>query len=149
MIILLCQKILIKIWSKRGGPEPSPPPPPHPKKQKKIQIWILCQNSNTRELNIIVVLFVLKKLLTYSEMVIVPCPLHCVGSCIFFVFTSFDTVWHTVLVSVPPTPSSPFPKFLFIRFSVFVKIHLQESSQSCRATTPPTPPTFPKFFYRI
>ena len=42
----------------------------------------------------------LKKILTYFEMLIVPHALHCVDSCIF-VFTSFDTVWHTVLVSVP------------------------------------------------
>ena len=82
----------------------------------------------------------LKKILTYFQMLIVPHALHCVDSCIF-VFTSLDTVWHTVLVSVPlPTPS---PKFFFIRFSFFVKIHLLESSQSCRVTPPPPP--FPKF----
>ena len=47
MIISLCQKILIKIWSKGGGPEPpSLLPPP----KKKNQIRILCQNSLTREL---------------------------------------------------------------------------------------------------
>ena len=33
-------------------------------------------------------------------MLIVPHALHCVDSCIF-VCSSFDTVWHTVLVSVP------------------------------------------------
>ena len=38
--------------------------------------------------------FVLKKILTYFEMLIVPHALHCVGSCIF-VFASFDTVWHS------------------------------------------------------
>ena len=54
---------------------------------------------NTRELNIKVVGFVLKKSLTYFEMLIVPHALHCVDSCIF-IFTSFDTVWHIVLVSV-------------------------------------------------
>ena len=107
MSIWLCQKILIKIWSKRGGPDPAPAPQP-----KKNQIWILCQNSLTRELKIRVVGLMLKKLLTYFEMLIVPHALHCVDSCIF-VFTSFDTVWHTVLVSVPapplphPTPLSP------------------------------------------
>ena len=46
----------------------------------------------------------LKKILTYFEMLIVPHALHCVDSCIF-VFTSFDTVWHTVLVSVPGLPA--------------------------------------------
>ena len=73
-------------------------------------------------------MFVLKKILTYFEMLIGPHALHCVDSCIF-VFTSFDTVWHTVLVSVPGPPPAPFPKIFFIRFSFFVKIHLLESSQ--------------------
>ena len=53
---------------KRGPQSPAPrppPPPPKKKKKKKIQIWILCQNSLTRELKIRVVGFVLKKLLTY------------------------------------------------------------------------------------
>ena len=67
--------------------------------------------SLTRGLNIKVVGFVLKKILTYFEMLIVPRALHCVDSCIF-VFTSFDTVWHTVLVSVPP-PIPPLPHFFF------------------------------------
>ena len=83
MIIWSCQKILIKIWSKRGGPEPSSSSPP-PKK-KKNQIWILCQNSLTRELKIRVVGIVLKKLLTYFEMFIVLHALQCVDGC-FFVF---------------------------------------------------------------
>ena len=68
-----------KLEQKRG---PSPPPPP---KKKKNQIWILCQNSLTRELKIRVVGFVRKKLLTYFEMLIVPHALQCVDGC-FFVF---------------------------------------------------------------
>ena len=87
---------LIKIWSKRGGPDPLPrtPPPPPPqkkkknkkkKKTKKTQIWILCQNSLTRELKIRVVGFVLKKLLTYFEMLIVPHAVQWIDGC-FFVF---------------------------------------------------------------
>ena len=44
-----------------------------------------------RELNIKVVGFVLKRLLTYFEMLIVPHALHCVDSCIF-VFTSIEIV---------------------------------------------------------
>ena len=52
---------------------------------KKNQIWILCQNSLTRELKIRIVGFVLKKLFTYFEMLIVPHALQCVGGC-FFVF---------------------------------------------------------------
>ena len=86
----------------------------------------------------------LAKLLMYFEMLIVPHTLHCVDSCIF-VFTSFDTVWHTVLVSVPgppPPPPPPLPKIFFIRFSFFVKIHLLESSQ----LPPPPPPPFPQIF---
>ena len=62
-----------------------PLPPPPPKKKKNNQIWILCQNSLTRELKIRVVGFVLKKLLTYFEMLIVPHALQCVDGC-FFVF---------------------------------------------------------------
>ena len=73
-----------------------------------------------------VVGFVIKKLLIYYEMLIVPHALHCVDSCIF-VFTLLDTVWHSVLVSVPPPPFPIF--FFFIRFSFFVNIHLPESSQ--------------------
>ena len=65
----------------------APPPPLQIKKQKKKkqQIWILCQNSLTRELKIRVVGFVLKKLFTYFEMLIVPHALQCVDGC-FFVF---------------------------------------------------------------
>ena len=75
-----------KNWSKRGGPDyPPPPPPPPPHQKKKNQIWILCQNSLTRELKIRVVGFVLKKLLTYFEMLIVPHALQCIDGC-FFVF---------------------------------------------------------------
>ena len=60
----------------------APPPPPKKKKKRKItnnQIWILCQ------IHLRVVGFVLKKLLTYFEMLIVPHALQCVGGC-FFVF---------------------------------------------------------------
>ena len=67
-----------------------PPPPPLPPTQKKnfflFQIWILCQNSLTRELKIRVVGFVLKKLLTFFENLIVPHALHCINGC--FLVTS-------------------------------------------------------------
>ena len=59
-----------KNLEQKRGPFPPPPPPPPPPKKKKIQIWILCQNSLTRELRIRVVGFVRKKLLTYFEMLI-------------------------------------------------------------------------------
>ena len=76
-----------KLEQKRGpGHLPSPPPP-----NKKNQIWILCQNSLTRELKIRVVGFVRKKLLTYFEMLIVPHALQCVDGC-FFVFYR---IWHS------------------------------------------------------
>ena len=111
-----------------------------------IQIQILWQNSLTRELNIKVVGFVLKKILTYFELLIVPHALHCVDSCIF-VFTSFDTVWHTVLVSTPPPPSPP-PTlhFFFIRFSFFVKIHLLERAHRV-VGLPLPPPPFPEILF--
>ena len=67
---------------------PWTPPTPHPKKKKEI--WILCQNSLTRELKIRVAGFVLKKLLRYFEMLIVPHALQFVDDC-FFVFYS---IWH-------------------------------------------------------
>ena len=117
MIIWLCQKILIKIWSKRGGsdpppPLPPPPPPPPQKKIKKNQIWILCQNSPTRELKIRVVGFVLKKLLTYFEMLIVPHALQCVDGCFFCILLHLTFCFrHTEF-----------------RFKFFGKIHSLESS---------------------
>ena len=94
MIICLCQKILIKLWSKRGGLEPPPPPPPKKKKKKKKkQIWIFCHLLvYIRELKIRVVGFVLKKLLTYFEMLIVPHALQCVDGCFFLYFTEFDVL---------------------------------------------------------
>ena len=107
-------------------------------------------------INIKVVGFVLKKIL-YFEMLIVPHALHCVDSCIF-VFTSFDTGWHTVLVSMPPfpplsppppppSPPTPFPKIVFIRFSFFVKIHLLLTRElTVKVVGLPPPPPFPQFF---
>ena len=64
---------------------PPPPPPPPAKKKTDLDSLILCQNSLTRELKIRVVGFVLKKLLTYFEMLIVPHALQCVDGC-FCVF---------------------------------------------------------------
>ena len=86
----------------------------------------------------------LKKILTYFEMLIVPHALHCVDSCIF-VFTSFDTVWHTVLVSVPAL--HPLPQNVFIRFSFFVKIHLLLIRELTVRVVGLPPPPFPKFIF--
>ena len=94
----------------RPNPPPPPPPPKKKKKKKKKKIWILCQTSLTREVEIRVVGFVLKKLLTYFEMLIVPHALQCVDGC-FFVFTAFDRFWQTAF-----------------RFKFFGKIYSLESS---------------------
>ena len=61
---------------------PPPPPPPPKKKKKRFGFFVkihLLENS------IRVVGFVLKKLLTYFEMLIVPHALQCEDGC-FFVF---------------------------------------------------------------
>ena len=89
------------------APTPPPAPPSKKKKKKKLfQMWILCQNSLTRELKIRGVGFVLKKLLTFFENLIVPPALHCIDGC-FFVFTSFDSLAYCFgfsTTSPPPTP---------------------------------------------
>ena len=53
-----------------------------------FQIWILCQNSLTRELKIRVVGFALQKLFTHFEILIVSHALHCVNGhyCVFYLF---------------------------------------------------------------
>ena len=66
-----------KNLEQKRGP---PPPPPPPKKKKKSD-----SDSLSKLLKIRVVGFVLKKLLTYFEMLIVPHALQCVDGC-FFVF---------------------------------------------------------------
>ena len=83
--MIMPENINKNLEQKRG---PCPPHPP--KKNNKNQIWILCQNSLTRELKIRLVGCVLKKLLTYFEMLIVPHALQCVDGC-FFVFYR---IWH-------------------------------------------------------
>ena len=74
-----------------------------------FQIWILCQNSLTRELKIRVVGFVLIKLLTYFEMYIVPPALHSVD--IFFLYiSSFPHLTQSGLLfwfQCPPPPPPP------------------------------------------
>ena len=54
-------------------------PPPQKKKKKNLQIWFLCQNSLTREQKIRVVGFVLKKLFTHFEILIVSHASNCVN----------------------------------------------------------------------
>ena len=82
-----------KNLEQKRGPWFPPPPPPPQKKKKKKKNWILCQNSRTRELKIRVVGFVLKKLLTYFEMLIVPHALQCVDGCFGPVFTASTSIW--------------------------------------------------------
>ena len=75
-------------------------------------------------------------------MLIVPHALHCVDSC-NFVFTSFDTVWHTILVLV--TAPTSFPIF-------FYQIKLLSQNSLTRELTvrvvglPPPPHPFAHFF---
>ena len=108
MIIWSCQKILMKIWSKRGGPDLPPPPPP----KKKNHIWILCQNSLTRELKIRVVGFGHKKVINIFWNV--DCT-TCSTVCRWLLFCILPHLtfcfWHTE-----------------IRFKFFAKIHLLERS---------------------
>ena len=97
---------------KKKSPDDLPRNPPPKKKKKKKQIWILCQNSLTRELKIRVVGFVLKKLLTYFEMLIVPHALQCVDGCFFCILPHLTfCFWQTAF-----------------RFKFFGKIHSLESS---------------------
>ena len=75
----------------------------------------------------------LKKILTYFGMLIVPHALHCVDGCIF-VFTSFDTVCCFGFIQCPAPPPPPPKKKNFIILSDLAslskfKIHLLESSQ--------------------
>ena len=82
MIISLCQKILIKIGGKEGtAPLPS---------AKKIRFGFFVQIHILDNLKISVVDFVLKKLLAYFEMLIVPHALQCVDGCFFL----FYRIWH-------------------------------------------------------
>ena len=78
---MIMQEKFHKNLEQKGSlnPSPAPPPPPPKKKKKKKQIW-------TRELKIKVEEFVLKTLLTYFEILIVPHALQCVDGCFFFVF---------------------------------------------------------------
>ena len=73
---MLCIKnmaaLMFKIPQPPDPPNHPPTPPPHPlkikKKTKKLSwIWILCQNSFTRELKIRFVGFVLQKLFTHDK----------------------------------------------------------------------------------
>ena len=68
----------------------SAPPPSNPH-IFSFQIWILCQNSLTRELKIRVVGFILKKLFKHFEMLIVSHALHCVMVTILYSI-SFDSL---------------------------------------------------------
>ena len=110
-----------------SAPPPSPSTDTHthdpPTNFFYFQIWILCQNSLTRELKITTVGFVLKKVIYIFRNVECTTGSALVDSC-FLYFTSFSTVWHTVLVSLPLIHSPATQK---IRFRFFVKTHLLES----------------------
>ena len=96
--LLFCILPLWTVWhtvlvSVFPSPSPLPPPPP-PFGFFSFQIWILCQNSLTRELKIRVEGFALKKLVTHFEMLIVLHALHCVNGH-YFVFYLF---WQSVIL---------------------------------------------------
>ena len=90
--LLFCILPLLTVWHTvlvSVFPPPPPPSPPHPHQHFfSFQIWILCQNSLTRELKIRLVGFALKKLFTHFEMLIVSHALHCVNGH-YFVFYLF------------------------------------------------------------
>ena len=96
----------------------------------------------------------LKKILTYFGMLIVPHALHCVDGCIF-VFTSFDTVCYFGFIQCPAPPPPPPPQkkkfffYYFIRFSFFVKIQnsLTRELTVIRVVGLPSPPTFPPIIF--
>ena len=85
--LLFCILPLLTVWFQCSLHLPPPSPPPS-SFFFSFQIWILCQNSLTRELKIRVVRFALKKLFTHFEMLIVSHALHCVNGH-YFVFYLF------------------------------------------------------------
>ena len=94
MVAVLCFTSLDSLAYCFGFSVPSTPPPhplPHPH-FFSFQIWILSQNSHTRELKIRVVGFALKKLFTHFEMLIVSHVLHYVNGPYFLYFISFDSL---------------------------------------------------------
>ena len=92
-----------------GLVNPAPPPPSPRPTLKKIQIWILCRNSHIRQLKMRVEGIVLKKLLTYFEMLIVPQSLYYVDSCILPHLTQSGILfWFQCLLPThPPFPPQP------------------------------------------
>ena len=80
--LLFCFLPLLTVWlTVLVSVFPLSTPTPHlqPHIIFSFQIWILCQNSLTRELKIRVVGLVLKKLFTHFEMLIVSHAPHCVN----------------------------------------------------------------------
>ena len=81
-------------------PSTSPLPTPIPIRIfVSFQIWILCQNSLTRQIKIGVVGFALKKLVTHFEMLIVSHAVRCVNGH-YFCILPLLTVFYTILVPV-------------------------------------------------
>ena len=116
---------------------PAPPPQPPATPAPFFQIWILCQNTLTRELTIRLVGFVLKKLfcLTYFEMLIVPHALHCSDVVFFLHFTSFDSLAYCFGFSAPPPRSPPLPppplkQKIFTYFEILIVPHFTSGTCS-------------------
>ena len=96
------------------SPHPPTPPPP-----LKIRFGFFVQNQLTRELRIRVIVFVLKTLLTYFEMLVNSHALHCVdGCCLYFIL--FDRVAYYFGFSTRPRPTPPHCRPThFFRFRFF------------------------------
>ena len=95
-----------------------PHSPPPPKKKKNLQIWILCQNSLTRELKVRIVGFcTLKDIHIFCNVDFTTCFTLCKG--LLFCILPLLTVWHTVSLSVFPPPPPPLPTHTPIRIFFF------------------------------
>ena len=95
-IVTLPSPLTPRLYTLALNPAPSP---------QKNPIWILCQNSLTRELKIRVVEFVLKKFLTYFEMLIVPHALQFVDDCFFCILLL--AYYYCFSTPPPPSPTPP------------------------------------------
>ena len=92
--------------------------------------------------------FMLKKLLMYFEMLIVPHPLHCVGSCIFFYLPHLTQSGILFWFQCSPTPPHPFPQNLCYQRKLLCQNSLTREL-TVRVVGLPPPPLSPIFFNRI
>ena len=85
-----------------------------------LQIWILCQNSLTRELKIKSCrVCTLKVIHIFCNVDFTTCFTLC--RWLLFCILPLLTVWHTVLVSVfPPPLPTPTPSTFFFSFQIWI-----------------------------